>query len=167
MLYDIDGTGERGYIASAYTMMIYEQEFHKSLIADVYGKIELDTGGGSAQVVSADFVRERLSSALPEGKELPKTTSALIDKAFPAVEVKSIDYTRDNWESYLRCMWAMARTADKAGEGAGDPVPSDYGKWLAGLGPVNLAEISNVVARETRRGLFRATDGGDGADGDE
>ena len=42
MLYDYDGSGqEREVIASAYTLMVYEQEFKSGMIEDVYGKIKI------------------------------------------------------------------------------------------------------------------------------
>lgn len=163
MKYDIDGSGEREYVASAYTMMLYEQTFGTSLVKDVYGVIDL-TGGGTTEVVDAAFVKERLASALPEGKSLPKSTSDLVDKAFPAVVVKKFDYTRDNWEAYLKCMWTMAKTADKIDGKSG---LDSYDKWLAKLGPVNLNGISNFVWRETQRGLFRTKDAGGASEGEE
>lgn len=150
MLFDIDGTGEREYIASAYTMMIYEQEFGSSLIKDVYGKVQLVPDG--VEVVTSAFVKERMEAALPEGKSLPKATETLIDKAFPAVATRVMDFTQDNWEAELRALWAMAKTADAAADK--NTVPS-YKAWAARLGPLNLSEVSAFVVEETRRGLFR------------
>lgn len=168
MRFDIDGSGEREYIASAYTMMLYEQEFHVSLLSDVYGKIDLGntTDEGGTQIVTADFVKQRLSSALPEGKELPGTTVKLIDKAFPSIATTVLDFTKDNWQGYMRCMWAMAVTADKIEKKKDTP---KYEEWLMSLGAVNLNAISNFVWRETRRGLFRAANDstGTGGEGDE
>lgn len=167
MRFDIDGSGEREYIASAYTMMLYEQEFHVSLLSDVYGKIDLGTTAeeDGARIVTAEFVKDRLSSALPEGKELPNTTVKLISKAFPSVATAVLDFTKDNWQGYMRCMWAMAVTADKIEKKKETP---KYEDWLMSLGAVNLNAISNFVWRETRRGLFRAEDNSKGAgEGDE
>lgn len=165
MLYDIDGSGEREYTMSAYTMVIYEQEFGgASLISDVYGKIR--TAGkdeSGVYIVPGDYVKERLSSALPEGKELPKTTAQLVDKAFPAAMVTELDYTADNWEAYLRAMWAMARTADAARNAKDTPA---YAKWAASLGPVNMADISRVVFEQVQGGLFRTIPAGRGGEGE-
>lgn len=156
-LFDIDGSGEREYVASAYTMMIYEQEFGGSLIKDVYGKVRLD--GDDEDVVTADFVRERLESALPEGRKLTKAMQALVERAFPAQRSRYLDFTRSNWDANMKAMWAMARTADAAA--GGTSVPS-FKKWMASLGPINLGAISQFVADETQRGLFRA--GGEGGE---
>ena len=42
MRYDYDGSGkEREVVASAYTLMVYEQEFKSGMIEDVYGKIRI------------------------------------------------------------------------------------------------------------------------------
>lgn len=150
MRFDIDGSGEREYAASAYTMLVYEQEFGRSLIKDFYGKVDLRDADG--QLVTADYVERALSEALPEGKRLPKATSELVRKAFPAYVTAVIDYTQDNWEAGLRCMWAMMRTADEAA--GAKTVP--YRQWVAGLGPVNMSEVSQAVYQETQRGLFRA-----------
>lgn len=164
MLYDIDGTGEREYTMSAYTMLIYEQEFGgASLIADVYGKIKTASKDESGvYIVPGDFVKERLASSLPEGKELPKTTAQLVDKAFPAAMVTELDYTADNWEAYLRAMWAMARTADAAANAKDTPA---YTRWVAALGPVNMADISRVVFEQVQGGLFRTGPAGRGGEG--
>lgn len=168
MKYDIDGSGEREYIASVYTMMLYEQEFHTSLLEDVYGKIDLGNtaeDGSGAKIVTAEFVQDRLASALPDGKELPNTTVKLIKKAFPTVVTTALDFTKDNWDAYLRCMWTMAKTADEVEKSRVTP---NYKEWLMSLGPVNLNGISNFVWKETRRGLFRAaSDSNKTDDGDE
>lgn len=160
MLYDIDGTGEREYIMSAYTTVIYEQEFNgASLIADAFGKIRTASKDESGvYIVPGSFVKERLASALPEGKELPSTTVKLIDRAFPAPMATEIDYTADNWGAYLRVMWAMAKTADAAGKRSGTPA---FSKWAANLGAVNMADISRIVFQQIQANLFRTADGGE------
>lgn len=144
-LFDIDGTGEKEYVASVYTMMLYEQEFGSSLIKDFYGKV---SQSDDSDVVTAAFVKEKMSDALPDGKTLPKTTVTLIDKAFPASKNSTVDFTKTNWEAALQVMWAMAKTAD-------DSIPS-WKKWAAALGPINLGDVVVFVMGETQRGLFRA-----------
>lgn len=43
MKYDYDGSGkERELVASAHTLMIYEQQFKHGLIEDVFGRISLE-----------------------------------------------------------------------------------------------------------------------------
>ena len=38
---DYDGCGEREIVATAYTLLIYEQEFKRDMIKDVFGRIDL------------------------------------------------------------------------------------------------------------------------------
>lgn len=150
MKFDIDGTGERDYTCSAYTLMVYEQEFGSSLVKDYYGKIDLRDGDG--QLVTAQFVESQLADALPEGKALPKTTRELVYRAFPRYVTAVRDYTQDNWEAILRALWAMRKTADEA---AGEQTPA-FKPWVRSLGEVNLTKCSNVVFSECERCLFRA-----------
>lgn len=156
MLFDPDGRGEREIVASPYTLMIYEQTFKSSLIKDVMGRIDL-TGGNTVEVVTPDFVAGRLEAALPDGKRLPKETRALVERAFPATVNKVLDYTTDNWEAYVRALWAMLRTAEEAARASGRPVADPtppYESWVRSLGPVNMTALSNAVFEETQRGLF-------------
>lgn len=150
MRFDIDGTGEREYTASAYTLMVYEQEFGGSLISDFYGKIDLRDADG--QMVTAEFVEGKLRAAMPEGAELPDTVAVLVHRAFPAYVNAVLDYTRERWEAALKALWAMRRTAD---ESAGEKTPA-YRDWLSSLGPVNMQDIASFVFTECQRGLFRA-----------
>lgn len=150
MRFDIDGTGEREYVASVRTLMIYEQEFGGSLIADCYGRVEVI--GGDGEVVTAGRVKQALRSALPEGEELPQEVSDLVDRAFPQYFTAALDYTTEHWEADVRAMWAMRKTAD---EMAGEPTPS-FKDWVASLGPVNMTDLSHAILEESQRGLFRA-----------
>lgn len=38
---DFDGSGEHEILATAYTTVIYEQEFHRDIIKDVFGRVDL------------------------------------------------------------------------------------------------------------------------------
>ena len=38
---DYDGTGEKEILATAYTTVLYEQEFKRDIIKDVFGRIDL------------------------------------------------------------------------------------------------------------------------------
>lgn len=43
MLYDYDGSGkEHEIIASAHTLMVYEQQFKRGMIEDVFSKVRID-----------------------------------------------------------------------------------------------------------------------------
>lgn len=130
MKHDIDGSGEREIRCSVYTLTVYEQEFKSSMVKDVYGVIDLRANG--AEVVTAEYVANRLAAAMPEGgdgkrKPLPKATLALVARAFPDTIVTTIDYTADNWEAYVRAYWAMLRTGDALSGGAQTTPPSMRG----------------------------------------
>lgn len=57
MLYDYDGSGkERELVMSAYTLMVYEQEFKTGMIEDVFGKVRLSDEDDSEVVL--DFTRD-------------------------------------------------------------------------------------------------------------
>lgn len=154
MKYDIDGTGELEYICSAYTTYLYEQEFGVSLIADFYGRVDL--GDDSGEVVTAEFVENRLAENMPvdektgKQKPLPKATSALVRRAFPQYVNTVIDYTKDRWDATLRVMWAMRKTACDV---AGDACPT-FKQWLMALGQVNMRDTNFAAFEETQRGLF-------------
>lgn len=45
MLVELDGYGETEIQATAYTLVVYEQEFKSDLIKDVFGRHEADKGG--------------------------------------------------------------------------------------------------------------------------
>lgn len=154
MKYDIDGTGELEYTCSAYTTYLYEQEFGESLIADFYGKVDL--GDDNGQVVTAEFVANKLSAEMPvdektgEKKPLPKATLTLVRKAFPQYVNTVVDYTKERWDATLRVMWAMRKTACDI---AGDPCPA-FKQWLIGLGQVDMRATNFAAFEETQRGLF-------------
>lgn len=139
MLIDYDGAGEREAIATAYTLMLYEQEFKAddapgvtgNMIADVFGIIDL------------------------------RKARTQVD-AFGNVVV--LDYTNDNWPAYLRALWAMLRTSSESKRARGIDVPLTprYEEWVKTVGQVNMSEIMSAVMDECNRGLFRAgaTDSG-------
>jgi hypothetical protein len=159
-----DSTGEHEVIASLLTLSIYEQEFstdekHADLIADVYGVIDL-TNKGKQEVVTAEFVKNRLQEAMDDGKTLPKTTRSLIDKAFPVYVNTEVDYTMDNWDAYPKALWAMLRTADEV-NALRDPskvqgTPLSYKEWLARTGNVDLHKISEIVISLCQTAFFPA-----------
>lgn len=160
----IEGLGEVEVIASPYTLKIYEQAFHSSLIADVFGRVDLEAGRGDKSFVTAAFVKQRLLRAMPEPKgggekKLPKATEALIDKAFPVKVTTVFDYTREHWDADLRALWAMLRTAEKKAELKGgvpmNPTPA-YDAWLMGIDAINMNQVADVVGRECSDKLFRA-----------
>ncbi len=145
-----DGTKEYPFMCTLGTASIYEQEFGTDLIADVYGKI--DTATTTAEVISAEFVVERLVAA-NGGKELPKTTMKLIDEGFPAVASTVIDYTVDNWSAYIRALWAMLKTADIVN--GTNNIPS-FKVWQFQVTAIDMHELSHIVIDSCQKGLFRS-----------
>lgn len=137
MLIDYDGTGEREAIATAYTLMLYEQEFKAAntrgvtgdLICDVYGTIDL------------------------------KKAKAQYDALGNLVV---LDYTNDNWNAYLRALWAMLRTASESARSRGidAQLTPRFNEWVKGVGQVNMSDVMDAVIEECNRGFFRtrATD---------
>ena len=118
--YDYDDSGkEREVVFSAYTLMVYEQEFKKGLIEDVYGRI-----------------------AVPN-KNVGETLIA--------------DYTIDNWQAYVRALWAGLKAASDlaiADRRATEMVPP-YSEWCMKVPSLNLADLSKFVLDGCNRGLFR------------
>lgn len=139
-------------VATVYTTVIYHQEFKSSMISDVFGRIELDDAD-LTRTVTAQFVKDRLQGAMEGGRKLPKTTAALVERAFPATVVAAIDYTKDNWDAYLRALWAMIRTADEINGVATVP---GFASWVKRLGSADMGAISRFVIDAVQEGLFRA-----------
>lgn len=155
--FDIDGTGERTIVASPYTLMIYEQTFHSSLIADWYDKVDLKGGAQNSEWITADVVMAALSSA--SRGELAPEVKALVRAAFPVQVDTVLDYTTSKWEASLRVMWAMLKTGEQVDRSNGAPqarpLPG-FDEWVSKLGPVNMIDVNSAVYEETQRGLFRA-----------
>ena len=147
MRYDIDGTGEREVFCSPYTLMVYEQEFKTSMVADVYGTIDLTRAG--TETVTAEFVASRMREAT--GGELSDEVMSAIAAAFPAVVVTRLDYTADRWDAYLRAYWAMLKTVD---ERDGENRTPAFRKWMKSLGDIDLRGVSNVVYSCMEDGVF-------------
>lgn len=61
-----------------------------------------------------------------------------------------LDYTRTNWTVALKVLWAALKTAD-------DGLPS-FRAWVAGVGDINLIDLSAAVRKECEAHLFRASD---------
>ncbi len=155
----IEGLGEVNAICSPYTLKVYEQAFHSSLIGDVFGRIDLGAVGDDKTLVTAEFVKSRLRKAAGTGKGLSKAVSDLVDRAFPVEVTSVVDYTREHWDADLRCLWAMLRTFEKKAQLAGGIVKSptpDYDAWLMGIDAINMNQVADLVARECADKIFRA-----------
>ena len=67
-----------------------------------------------------------------------------------------LDYTQDNWMSYLKAFWAMLKTSEAIARSEGrisEPVPS-FVQWCLATKDINLADLSKIVFAECNRGLF-------------
>lgn len=133
------GLGEKEFRCTAWTCVVYEQEFHSDpyekvtgdLIADVMGKLTIR--GDSAGVRLAE-----------DG----------------SLEIIVQDYTRDDWNVQRRALWAMLKTQDDIEVGRGlhtSTVPS-YAQWCRTLLEVepDMREVSLAIGNELQRGLFRS-----------
>lgn len=133
---DISGS-EVEFTCTAYTPVVYEQAFHADPYDKVTGDIIADVMG--YHKVSADDIL----SADEDGN----------------ITI-TYDYTHDNWQAYLKALWAMVRTATEIRRLNGEKVavtPS-YTEWartLANWEP-DMREVSRLVCNELQRGLFRA-----------
>ena len=130
------GQGEREYRCTAWTFVLYEQEFRDEsgkpadMIADVMGKV----------VVSSDDI-----------------LTVNDDGAFVTVVE---DYTRFDWGATIRALWAMLRTASDIADSKGQAtarIPS-YELWSRSLLECepDMQVVRHDVAQELQRGLFRA-----------
>lgn len=130
MFIDIDGTGEVEILATAYTLVIYEQEFHSDPIKDVFGKHQLD--GEKAGVKDA--------------------------AAAGSAATLYLDFTQENWVEETRLLWAMVKTANVLADDRGDVAPNDrvpgYMEWMKRVGKVNMRDIADAVFDEAVDGFF-------------
>lgn len=127
------GKGDVDFRCTAWTCLIYEQEFHDDenekitgdLIADVIGKVIVS----SNDVLTVDE-----------------------DGAFVTTV---IDYTRVNWNATLRALWAMLKTESDITGSRSVPSYSEWSRSLLECEP-DMQEMHALVAEELQRGLFRA-----------
>lgn len=135
MFIDIDGTGEVEILATAYTLVIYEQEFHSDPIKDVFGKHQLDGDKAGEKGVGKDAAAADGSAA-----------------------TLYLDFTQENWIEETRLLWAMVKTANVLADDRGDVAPNDrvpgYREWMKRVGKVNMRDIADAVFDEAVDGFF-------------
>lgn len=61
-----------------------------------------------------------------------------------------VDYTRFNWTSMVKALWAMLKTAD--------PSVPPFMEWARENGGVNLFALNNEMMEELDRGFFPSDD---------
>ena len=70
--------------------------------------------------------------------------------------LKFVDYTIDNWNSYPRAFWAMLKTSEAIARSEGrsfEKVPP-FMQWCLSTRNVDMNEFSRTVIDECNRGLF-------------
>lgn len=164
MIAKLTGYGEVDLECTDYTPTVYEQEFEGAdIIGEVYGEVDLKTVSG--ETVTDEFVLNVLQGAQPD-KPLPRTTVALVKKAFPRYAITKIDYRSDHWNAYKKALWAMLRTADEIRRVDGLPpinnVPS-FNVWERQCIKVKTdrKEVSQTVFSYMEDGLFHSGDAED------
>lgn len=124
--YDIDGTGEVELLCNAFTTVIYEQEFKRSIIADVFGKIDLRAAQANfdenGNPVVMDYTLDNWEAELRALWAMRKTANE-----------KAVREGREQTRIGRFYDWVLSL--------------SDEG--------VNFTELSNIVVGECQRGLFR------------
>lgn len=131
------------------TMVIYEQEFstqneHADIIGETIGKVQF--AGSTEEAVTSEFVMQRMQEQMKDGKTLPKTTRDLIEKAFPAYIQTYVDYSTTHWTQYLKCVWAMLRTADELEPNPlKHQVPETYMEWVRRAGALDMNKVRDVI----------------------
>lgn len=146
----LDNTGKMYNVEmTIYTHVIYEQEFSTDekaadIIGDTIGKLKLAENVGD--VVTSEFVTDRLQAQMKDGKVLPKTTRDLINKAFPAYIQTAVDYSSTHWTQYLKCLWAMLRTADELeANPLKKQVPDTFAEWAKTTSSIDMQKVREVI----------------------
>ena len=134
---------------TTYTLVIYEQEFstpekHADIIGDTLGKVMF--AQSVEEVVTSEFVESKLQAQYPNGKRIPKPVREAIEAAFPAYIQTAVDYSTTNWTQYLKCVWAMLRTADELEPNPlKQQVPTTFNEWIRKSGMLDMNKVSNVI----------------------
>lgn len=123
---DYDGSGERQAECTAWTLVLYEQEFHADMIADVFGVIDARkrrvTLSDDGSVATIDYTNE---SWLKNVKALWALLRTHSDIAYAAGDLAP-----------------------------NDRIPG-FMEWVRGVGKVNVDDISAFVVDQMNAGFFR------------
>lgn len=133
------GTGPLEFRCTAWTCVVYEQEF----LSDKY------------EGVTGDIIRDAVGKLVVGKDDLGYRLDENGD-----VEVVIFNYTHEDWNVLRRALWAMLKTQDDILTDKGvqhQKVPS-YKEWCRTLLEVepDMREVSMAVGNELQRGLFRA-----------
>lgn len=109
------------------TLVVYEEEFGRDLLQDMFGKVDVDVSKLTAEAGDAD-----------EGDEPEETEVG---------SVISVDFTQTNWTAITRVLWASLKTAN--------PWFPTYREWSKSVGGLNLQEVVNELTPVAIRQFFR------------
>lgn len=129
------GDGEREFLCTALTCMIYEQEF----VSDENDRI------------TGDLIADTIGKVTLSSNDVLHVTD---DGAYVTTVV---DYTQVNWNAIFRALWAMLKTAQEINGGGASPIPG-FKAWQSRLMSFepDMKELSYGVQQELMRGLFRS-----------
>ena len=125
---NIDGKKVKAEV-SFQTPLIYENEFGGDLLQDVMGVHK----AGEDSIVEYKTV---------EGED-----------GEAEVEVTGFDFTRVNWGSLLKALWASIKTAD--------PSVSGYQVWAGKARGIDMLELNGVLSDEIADCFFRSSASGE------
>lgn len=124
--YQHDGT-EHEYLASTYTLLVYEQQFKSDMIKDVFGRIDL---AKAVQNIDADGNITAMDYTMDNWSAYPHAFWAMLKTAED-----------------------IARHEGRKSE----PVEASYVEWTRNhYEGIDLSELSQKVFDECNRGLFHS-----------
>lgn len=128
------GEEEKEVILSIETLTIYEEEFDRDMLQDLFGVVELrksDLKSIDEDAAEKTTNTEKVSSENEDNDDV----------------VLTIDYTTTNWTAITRSLWAGLRTADRS-------VPA-FAVWAKEVDHLNLNSINAQLTPECIRQFFR------------
>lgn len=120
----IDGKKVKAEV-SFQTAIIYESEFGSDMLQDVMG----------AHKAGEDSIVEFKTVEGSDGES--------------QVEVTGFDFTRVNWGSLLKALWASIKTAD--------PSVSGYTAWANNTRGIDMLELNGIISDEIADCFFRSS----------
>lgn len=121
-----DGTGEHKTLCTAWTLVVYEQEFHADMIKDVFGIIDA------------------------------KKTRVVYDKdgTLAQIDYTNTNWVK-NLMALWAMLKTYSDVAFASGDLAPNDRVKPYLEWVRTVGKVNLDEVAAFVIEEMNAGLFR------------
>lgn len=123
---DYDGTGTQKTLCTAWTLVVYEQEFHADMIKDVFGVIDAK----KTRIVYDD------------------------DGTLAKIDYTNTNW-HQNMKALWAMLKTYSDVAFAAGDLAPNERVKPYFEWVCSVGKVNLDEIAAFVIDEMNAGLFR------------